>query len=151
MRYILITLVIATSILSYQNTQAEAPSEIKHYEHVDNVEVLALAIQKKEGYFPGSLAYRNNNPGNLRYSSIQDGRRDGFAYFDTYEKGLQALKNQIIAAAMGDSKYYNPEMTLLDFFNKYAPSSDNNNPENYFNFVIQETGLAPDMKIKDLL
>ena len=63
------------------------------------VDALAAAIQTQEGYYPGSLAYLNNNPGNLVFvgqpgASPGDG---GFASFSSYNADLQALKNQINA------------------------------------------------------
>lgn len=116
------------------------------------------AIKDFEGYFPpggqypeGSVSFRNNNPGNLRWSPFEDGNRGGFSYFSTYEKGWEALLHQLRIAANGQSKVYTPEDTLLRFFEKYAPSSDNNYPEVYANFVAKRMGVPVTTKIKTLL
>jgi hypothetical protein len=118
---------------------------------IDRISILALAIQEFEGDYAGSLARRNNNPGNLRSSPLQSGKRDGFAYFDTYELGMEALEHQIRIGATGESRVYYPEMTLLQFFNTYAPSSDNNQPSKYYQFVLGTTGFTSDMLLRDLL
>lgn len=118
----------------------------------------AAAIKDFEGYFPpggqypeGSVSFRNNNPGNLRWSPFEDGNRNNFSYFNTYEKGWEALLHQLRIAANGQSKVYSPEDTLLRFFEKYAPSSDNNYPEVYANFVAKRMGVPVTTKIKTLL
>ena len=53
------------------------------------VNTIAQAIQQQEGYYPGSLAYTNNNPGNLIYAG-QSGAvqgSGGFAKFPDYSTG----------------------------------------------------------------
>jgi len=132
----------------------EIPQEIEEpasIEVVDKIQILAQAIQEFEGYYAGSVAHRNNNPGNLRYSPLQSGKRDGFAYFDTYELGMEALEHQIRIGATGMSRVYRPDMTLLQFFNTYAPSSDNNQPSVYYQFVLDTTGFTSDMILQDLI
>jgi len=70
---------------------------------------------------PGTLAAKNNNPGNLRFVG-QPGATQGeggFAKFATPEAGYSALKNQIrLDQDRG--------LTLEKFINKYAPPSENN-------------------------
>lgn len=116
----------------------------------DNLTILANAIQVFEGYHEGSLSYRNNNPGNLRHSPFQAGRKNGFAYFSTYEEGFEALRYQLAIAAMGDSRVYTPDMTLSEFFNVYAPPHENQ-PNVYTQFVLEHTGFNEDMQLKELL
>lgn len=118
----------------------------------------ALAIQQFEGYlnpkqYPpdGTLAYRQNNPGNLRWSPFEDGSANGFAVFDTYEKGFNALLHQLRIAATGESRVYTPDMTLQRFFEVYAPSSDNNYPEKYAAFVAKQLGLPVGTRISQLI
>lgn len=100
---------------------------------------IAEAIAQMEGYNkPGTLAQRNNNPGNLRFAGQagaigKDSR--GFAIFSTPEEGWAALNNQIsLDAGRG--------LTLTQFLNKYAPSSENDT-SNYINFVSSQTGIGP--------
>lgn len=125
---------------------------------VDRLRDWALAIQEFEGYlnpkqYPpkGTLSYRQNNPGNLRWSPFEDGNENGFSVFATYEKGLNALIHQLRIAATGESRVYNPEMTLYRFFEVYAPSSDGNYPRNYAEFVARRLGVSPNIIIKNLM
>lgn len=124
----------------------------------------AKAIEKFEDYVvpggtyrggtpapQGSLSYRNRNPGNLRWSPLQTGERGGFSYFDTYEIGFEALKHQLNIAASGRSRVYKPTMSILQFFEVYAPSGDNNHPQTYAKFVANELGVSVDTPISSLL
>jgi hypothetical protein len=115
------------------------------------LEQFAEAIKQYEGWFVGSCSYRNNNPGNLRYSKYQIGQDDGnFSIFKTYEDGWKALIFQLQISVDGRSKYYRPEMSLIDFFKVYAPSSDNNHPVKYAEFVAQKLGVSAQSTLKEL-
>lgn len=116
----------------------------------------AAAIQKMEGYFPGSKAYANRNPGNIKASREPwQGQigidSSGFVIFDTYENGLRALKISLTNAATGKSSVYRPTDSLFDFFARYAPSTDNNNPNQYALFVAREIGVDPNTPISQLV
>jgi hypothetical protein len=140
--------------LSVMALVSDIPQEIEEpapIVEIDKILILAQAIQQFEGYYAGSLAQRNNNPGNLRYSPLQSGERDGFAYFDTFEIGMEALKHQIRIGATGTSRVYRPDMTLSDFFTRYAPLKDGNEPVEYTKFVLRETGFTSTMTLQDLL
>jgi hypothetical protein len=85
-----------------------------------DITALANAIQTMEGYYPGSLAYTNNNPGNLVYAGQAGATKscstNGYCYasFPTYDAGYQALLNQINGqAAQGQN--------LQQFIWQYAP------------------------------
>jgi len=113
-----------------------------------------LAIQSHEGWFPGSRSERNKNPGNLRYvgQKLAIGKdKNNFAVFSTYEDGFNTLKEMIKRAASGFSKVYSPEDTLLQFFGKYAPSFDLNDPNNYAQVVAKEIGVDVSFQIKNLI
>jgi len=56
--------------------------------------------------------------------------------------GKNALMAQIRAAAEGESSVYHPDMTLLQFFQKYAPAKDKNNPKKYAQFVADKMGTT---------
>jgi hypothetical protein len=87
-----------------------------------SIDTLALAIQTQEGYYPNSLAFTNNNPGNLMPAG-QPGctvGAGGFCSFPTYDAGYAALVNQLNLDA---SRGY----TLLQFTTKYL-GGDPNNP-----------------------
>lgn len=125
------------------------------------VDKMALAMQAHEGFFApsseypqGSVSYRNNNPGNIKYAEQpyttgQDAK--GFAMFDTYAHGFEALKLLLIKAAIGYSAVYNPDMTLLDFFAVYAPSDDGNSPNIYALDVANGMGVSTSFLISGLL
>ena len=118
---------------------------------IDRINLLVDIIQEFEGFYAGSRAQVNNNPCNLRWSAYQTGKLAGFAYFDTYQQGREACRHQITIAADGRSRVYTPDMTLLEFFNVYAPSSDNNQPSVYYAYVIEHTGFPAEMPISALL
>ena len=119
------------------------------------IEQFCLAIQEMEGYFEGSRAFRNKNPGNVKYvegMKLAIGKdKAGFAVFNSYEDGFTFLKNLVYKACTGQSKIYKPDMTILQFFQKYAPSSDGNYPTKYAEFVAGKVALQITNPIKDLL
>ena len=85
----------------------------------------------KEG---GTVAWRNNNEGNLRPGVLSSNRigvdKKNFAVFATPEDGHNAKKYLLFSS----SSY--KDLSLKDAIKKYAPASDNNNPENYANFIM---------------
>lgn len=127
----------------------------------DLLHEFCLAIQEHEGWFPagspgyptGSRSWRNKNPGNVRYVGQKRaiGKDTGnFCIFATYEDGMATLKDQIRLAATGGSKVYRPDMTILQFFEVYAPSFENNTKA-YADVVRKKLGVGTDFKIKDLI
>jgi len=102
----------------------------------------------------GTRSWRNNSPGNIKFvgqgSAIgQD--KGGFCIFPSYEVGFQALSNMIKRAASGESKVYKPNMTFVQFFNVYAPSSDKNDPDQYARVVAKACGVAITTEIRELI
>ncbi|HNY24982.1 MAG TPA: hypothetical protein PKJ33_00325 [Alphaproteobacteria bacterium] len=94
-----------------------------------------------------SLSFRNNNPGNLRFSefTIRHGathESNGFAVFPNYEVGFAAL------CALFKTKSYR-ELGLYYAVHRYAPASENNT-ENYIKFIENQTGFSRDEFVKDL-
>lgn len=111
------------------------------------IDSLALAIARMEGYLDasgairsGTVAYRNNNPGNLR-SWGSNPVVGGYASFPTASAGWVALKRQIeLNIGRG--------LTLEEFFGGkpgvyggYAPGADSNDPAGYARNVAQWTGI----------
>ncbi len=102
------------------------------------------AIKAHEGWFPGSRSFRNNNPGNARYSNVgylpkyEPVLRDpqGFAIFKDYETGWLYLQNLVREKIKA-----HPEQTLLDFFRVYAPAEDHNDPNAYAAAVGKRLGV----------
>lgn len=93
-----------------------------------------------------------NNPGNIKFEDQEFSTdEDGFCKFDTYEHGYQALYTLIFNACSGKSRIYNSSGTLLDFYNVYAPATDNNVPINYATFVANKLDVGVDTIISSLL
>jgi len=113
----------------------------------DSAGTIAQTIQKVEGYYPGTLAYRNNNPGNLIFVG-QAGAvpgAGGFAAFPTYDAGYQALLNQI-------QNYANRGLTIQQMMDIYAPASQpGNNPTLYANQIASALGVSTDTTLADAL
>lgn len=103
---------------------------------IGSADSVAQTIQKIEGYFPGSLSYRNNNPGNLRPAG-QPGcvPSGGFCTFARYDDGYAALVRDLNAKA-------NRGMTIQDAIAMYAPASDGNNPTSYAATLAASQGLS---------
>lgn len=123
------------------------------------IEDWALAIQKHEGYYEGSRAYRNHNPANFKPSRITnymkelgviDLDKDGFAIFPDYETGFDALKTFLIHACEGRLRSYWSNMTLLEFFSVYAPNFENNT-RLYAEVVAKSLGVTIKTRIDELL
>ncbi|HEX4309161.1 MAG TPA: hypothetical protein VHZ25_03985 [Acidobacteriaceae bacterium] len=117
------------------------------------VDSLASAIQTQEGYYPGSLAYVNNNPGNLIYAG-QPGATQGaggFASFSSYPLGVAALKNQItLDATRGTDANGNPVTNISQLISSWAPASDGNDTAAYISSVTSQTGYDPAAPLSSL-
>lgn len=107
-------------------------------------DTLAQGIATFEGFFkPGTLAQRNNNPGNLRAGVGQTGTdANGYAIFPDVQTGWDALYNQIALDAGRGA-------TLQSFIYKYAPPSENNT-QNYLGFLVSQLGVSSDTPLSML-
>jgi hypothetical protein len=108
------------------------------------LEALADSIMRFEGWTPpgmdprspqGSRSWRNRNPGNLRpviASGVQAVPVDDRNYrvFESLAQGWIALLNDISAKLEG-SHGLTDNSTLRNFFDIYAPSNDDNDPNKY--------------------
>lgn len=111
------------------------------------------AIRDYEGG-PGDRNYRNNNPGNCRYSSVGylpmygPVRKDAqnFAIFKDYATGWLYLKNPIKSKV---AKH--PDQTIFQFMQVYAPTGDDNNPRAYSIYIAHRLGVTIDYKMKDIV
>jgi len=115
-------------------------------------------IKRIEGYLPpgtpgypnGSLAYQNNNPGNIRYTSYYASNFgatpgvSGYAKFPSYEAGYAALERQItLDAGRG--------LTILGMMSKYAPASDGNDPVAYAEAIASSLGVPVDTPVSQVI
>lgn len=98
-----------------------------------------------------------NNPGNIRYvmgtwmQKLAVGQKNGFCIFPTLAVGQHVLEQFFINAATGKSQIYHPTDTLVQFYSKYAPSSDHNNPNAYASFVAGIIGVPASTQIQTLV
>lgn len=109
-------------------------------------QTIASTIQQVEGYYPGSLAYRNNNPGNLIYAGQPGATQgtNGFAVFDSYADGYQALLNQL-------NNYASRGMTISSMMAVYAPAAQaGNDPGSYANQIAASLGVDPNAPLTSL-
>lgn len=111
------------------------------------IEALADSIHRFEGWIPpgvnptmplGSRAWRNRNPGNLRPMPglLVDVDANGYRKFASMSDGWLALVNDIKAKLAG-SHNLTDDSTLRQFFDIYAPSDDDNDPNKYARQVAQ--------------
>ena len=105
---------------------------------------LAKFIQLQEGWHPGSISERHNNPGNLKFvgqpgAKIGEPAPDGgnYAKFPDYKTGLTALNKQIqLDASRG--------LSFRQFAAKYAPKGPGNDSNKYAKDLATSTGHSPD-------
>jgi hypothetical protein len=112
---------------------------------------LACAIQHFEGWAPGSVSYRNNNPGNLRSGPGMIGTdAGGYAVFPDYQTGWNALLNQVQINV-------NRGLTLDEFFAGkpdvypgYAPAADSNRLHQYAVTAAGWIGIDPSVPLNQI-
>lgn len=104
----------------------------------NRLRIIAERIGQLEGFNkPGTLAQRQNNPGNLRFVGQQGAVAGdkGFARFPTLDAGWSALHRQInLDASRGK--------TLEQFVYKYAPPVENNSAA-YLAALARALGVQP--------
>lgn len=128
-----------------QPVEAPLPPKPTH----SMLDTFCAAIAQFEGANPA-----NNNPGNCRcspvgYASIYGHvtcNPHGFAVFPTKELGHLYLENLVHHRAV-----LHPTWTIYNFFNNYAPSSDNNSPNHYAEWVAARCGVSPSVTLGKLL
>lgn len=89
---------------------------------------------------------RNNNPCNVKGKGWQgqignDSR--GLAIFENTLFGIRAAMMDILKDFGVDN-----QRTILSLINEYAPSTDNNNPNKYSNFISQRLGIGINTPLK---
>ena len=108
---------------------------------------IAQAIATYEGYYQsGSLAARNNNPGNLRTWGNTP-VVDGFARFDTPAAGWSALVGQIelnISRGLSLGEFFGGKPGV---YPGYAPAADDNQPAAYAQYVAGRVGVPVDIPL----
>jgi hypothetical protein len=101
--------------------------------------------------FPGTYAWLDNNPGNIKgqpggpdFGQYQ-GKFNGhnFLVFPTWDAGFAA-----IAQVLRGPKYTG--LSIADAFERYAPAADGNDPVRYAQEVAQSLGVPPSTIVGDL-
>ena len=94
-------------------------------------------------------AVRNFNPWNIMdtWFGWQKVEWERFTVFSSPQEWFNALVAKIQNIQNWWSKVYSPDMTLLQYIGKYAPSSDNNNPQGYANAIANNLGISINTKI----
>ena len=123
--------------------------------------IIALSnlLAQYEGFVAPNRAWRNNNPGNCRYHFggylPKYGKvgcdKDGFAIFSTSDLGWLYLRNMLISWCKGQNPDHPSTETIAQMMSKYAPSSDNNDPVAYAQFLTNHLGIDANSSIKSLL
>ena len=95
----------------------------------------------------GTIAWRNNNPGCIRYSKrVVDmgaiGYANGFAIFPNEETGMRAIKSLLLSDAYRD-------LNISNAITKYAPPHENNTAH-YINSVCHIVGVSHNTKLCEL-
>lgn len=104
--------------------------------------VAGWVIYPGEARTGGSLAWRNNNPGNIRAGRFAEAHgafpgksNKGFAIFASEEEGFAAIID-LLKEPLYASK------TVQEAIRTYAPAADNNDPVAYAAYVQNMTGVA---------
>jgi hypothetical protein len=122
----------------------------------DNVDAIAGAIARAEGYFAEgdhagrSLLHRLNNPGGLKKPAL--GAEElptwldtGLIIFPTADMGWAALRHQVRMMLNGESEIYDPSDTLITVGLKYADGD-----ENWGSNVAMNLGVPPTARLTEL-
>lgn len=120
-------------------------------QNIATVTNFCLAIKSREGYFPpsrtypqGTSSWRNNNPGNCKDLN------GNFIIFKTYEAGFAYLIDYVKRVQKGLHPAFPPNPSIKEYFEIYAPTSDNNDPLSYAQEVAGKLGVSIDFLIKNL-
>lgn len=134
------------------NPSAHHPSNPSEQEYTSAVAlgrdvVYTTADGRRVRRTGGTRAWRNLNPGNIRYSEFSRnagaiGQAGGFAVFPDEETGTRAISSLL------RGKSYN-NLTIARAITRYAPPSENNTAA-YHRRIQQITGLNINRRISDL-
>ena len=124
---------------------------------MNKITEFAWNITAFEGFENGTASVTNRNPGNLRFNAYTESlgatvaSPAGFARFPNFQTGFQALVQFLTDAANGKNSSYKLEMTIMEFFAVFAPSSDDNNPNSYAANVCTRMGIPLTTTLSSLL
>lgn len=103
--------------------------------------------KQDSGYDPNVRAFRNNNPGNVRWTNNEIGRdregvdaqgnKKGFGILKDENDGRAALARQLLLYMDRGNN------TINGILNDYAPGSDNNDTDGYIQHLTKHMGVTP--------
>ena len=136
----------ASSIIK-TNWDALNNPNVKEVSKTDNGVCYLMDNGDKIERIGGSIAWRNNNPGCIRYGNRSInmgaiGKANGFAIFPDEETGMNAIKSLLSSDA-----YRNLSITSAIY--KYAPPHENNT-ERYINLLCGVAHVSRNTKLCDL-
>lgn len=108
----------------------------------------SYVVYENEVRLGGSPAWRNNNPGNIRKSSVMYEygaiayNPQNFAIYPDYATGKKAIKSLL--------KEKNGPLTITKLMSKYAPPEDNNDPVAYAKHITELTGIESSRTVNSL-
>jgi hypothetical protein len=98
------------------------------------LKTLMTAQTQIEGFKPGTLAYRTNNPGNVGTHNAPPNPQ--IKTFATLDEGIKAQWNKVLKGALANtSKYYKSNFSIYQYLSTYAPPPVND-PAAYTNFIV---------------
>lgn len=96
-----------------------------------------------------TLAFRNNNFGNLRESIFSQGNKGGYAYFLNETLGETGLLFDLYCKCTGRTgTALQPKSTVRDLIRIYCGETPEVN-QRYLDYVCQRGGFSPDMKLSE--
>lgn len=99
----------------------------------------------------GTIAWRYNNPGNLKFGPFARSKGSigagdgGHSVFPNVEIGKNAMKELLFSSERGYDV-----MSINNALKKYAPVSDGNDPNSYSIYVEKQTGINRHRILKSL-
>lgn len=137
-----------TTTTTYSENTSSNPNNFVSVSYEDKTTIYITSDGQRIKRIGGSVAWRNNNPGNIRKSKIAYnngaiGETDQWAVFPDEETGLNA-----IVKLLKSENYTN--LSVEGAIHRWAPFSDGNNPDKYSENVSKMTGLASNAKINNL-
>ena len=105
--------------------------------------LLMTAQTNQEGFAPGTVSFKTNNPGNI--GTETQTKPKTVKSFRTLEEGIEAQQSFYLRIIRGKSSFYKLTDTLYKFISTYAPKCYNqnnqlvpgtNDPTSYTNLII---------------
>lgn len=117
-------------------------------QRIGNAVIYTMADGSQVKRNGGTRAWRNLNPGNIRYGKFSQNAgaigkdEKGFAIFPSESAGMRAIDS-----LLRTDTYYH--LTIRDAISKYAPPFENDTVR-YHQSLARHTGLSIDRKLSDL-